>query len=109
MIIDRDAAGKLALSVDILDAAGKVIVTFEKGHFTVVQANILDMKRPDRSTLIVRDHFKSEVLNIRFLNSRSVQFSGLLRYPEFGTIAIPKSTEITGTCVKGGGVAYGIN
>jgi hypothetical protein len=98
MIVDRDLTGKLALSVDILDTEGKVIVTFEKGHFTVVQANILDMKRPDKSTLIGRDHYKNEVLNVRFLNKRSVQFSGLLRYPEFRAIVIPKSSEISGMC-----------
>src|ERR1700730_8816309 len=45
MVIDRDEAGRIALSIDILDAQGKTIITFEKGHFTVVQANILDMKR----------------------------------------------------------------
>jgi hypothetical protein len=36
MVIDRDETGRIALTVDILDREGKVIVTFEKGHFTVV-------------------------------------------------------------------------
>ncbi len=74
MIIDRDETGRIALTVDIFDKEGKVIVTFEKGHFTVVQTNILDMKRSDRSTLIVRDHYKNEVLNVHYLNERACGF-----------------------------------
>jgi len=108
MVIDRDEAGRVALTADILDKEGKVIVTFEKGHFTVVQSNILDMKRPDRSTLIVRDHYKNEVLNIRYLNKRSLRFSGLLQYPEVGFISIPKTTAVNGICAGNSAVAFDI-
>jgi hypothetical protein len=94
--------------MDILDKEGKVIVTFEKGHFTVVQTNILDMKRPDRSTLIVRDQYKNEVLNVRYLNERSLQVSGLLRYPEVGVIRISKTSAVDGICVGNSAVAYNI-
>jgi hypothetical protein len=108
IIMNRDDTGKIALTVDILDKQGRVIVTFENGHFTVLQANILDMRRPDRSTLIVRDQFKNEVLNVHYLNRRSIQFSAFLTYPEYGSIWIPKSSAVEGICVGGGGVAYAI-
>ena len=108
--IDRDATGRIALSVDILDSEGKVLVTFEKGHFTVAQRRILDIKRPDRSTLVVRDENKNEVLNVRYLNKRSIQFSGLLRYPQIAPIAIPKASAVSGVCVGGfGAAAYAID
>src|SRR5260370_42625300 len=105
IIIDRDETGRIALTVDILDKEGKVIAAFEKGHFTVVQTNVLDMKRSDRSTLIVRDHYKNEVLNVRYLNKRSLRFSGLLQYPEFGFIPIPKTVAVNGVCVGNSTVA----
>jgi len=108
MVIDRDQTGRIALSVDILDAQGKIIVSFEKGHFTVVQSNILDMRRPDRSTLIVRDQYKNEVLDVRYLNKRSLRISGLLRYPGAGIIPISKTSEVNGICAGEGDVAFDI-
>jgi hypothetical protein len=107
IIIDRDEAGRIALSADILDKDGQVIATFERGHFTLVQSNILDRKR-DRSTLIVRDKYKNEVLNVRFLNKNSIQFSGLLRYPEYGEIQIPKSSAIDGICAGYSHIAFDV-
>jgi hypothetical protein len=108
MVIDRDDAGRIALSVDILDAQGKVIVAFEKGHFTVVQTNILDMRRPDRSTLIIRDQYKNTVLDLRYLNKKSLEISGLLRYPGVGIIPIPKASAVDGICAGESGVAFDI-
>ncbi len=108
VVIDRDAGGKIALSVDILDQQGKMIVTFEKGHFTVVHSNILDMKRPNSGTLIVRDQYKNEVLDVRYLNKRSLQISGLLRYPEVGSIPIGKASAITQLCLGEVSVAIDI-
>jgi len=108
MVIDRDQAGRIALSLDILDAEGKVIVAFEKGHFTVVQSNILDMSRPDRSTLIVRDQYKNIVLDARYLNTQTLEISGLLRYPGVGLIPIPKTSAVDGMCAGEGQVAFDI-
>lgn len=108
MIVDRDQAGRVALTLDILDAQGKVIVAFEKGHFTVVQSNILDMRRPDRSTLIVRDQYKNTVLDVRYLNKKSLEISGLLRYPGVGIIQIPKTSAVYGICVGEGNVDFDI-
>jgi hypothetical protein len=108
IVVDRDETGRIALTVDIFDKEGKVIVTFEKGHFTVVQTDILDMKRSDRSTLIVRDRYKNEVLNVRYLNKRSLRFSGLLQYPGVGFIPIPKTAVVNGICAGNADVAYDI-
>jgi hypothetical protein len=108
IVMNRDNSGKIALTADILDKQGRVIVTFDNGYFTVVQANILDMRRPDRSTLIVRDQFKNEVLNVRYLNVRSIQFSAFLTYPGYGSIWIPKSSAVDGMCAGQSRVAYAI-
>ena len=102
VILDKDADGKLVLSADILGEDSKVIATFENGIFTIVQGNILDMKRPDRSTVIVRDQYKNEVLNVRYLNTSSVRLSGIIRNGG-RKIIIPPARAITGFC--GGGSA----
>ncbi len=108
MVIDRDQAGRIGLSLDIFDAQGKIIVAFERGHFTVVQSNILDMRRPDRSTLIVRDQYKNTVLDARYLNKKSLEISGLLRYPGVGVIQIPKTSGVNGICAGEGAVVFDI-
>ena len=108
MVIDRDQRGRIALTLDILDAQGKVIVAFEKGHFTVVQSNILDMRRPDKSTLIVRDQYKNTVLDARYLNKRSLEISGLLQYPGVGIIQIPKTSAVNGICAGEGKVDFDV-
>ena len=108
MVIDRDQAGRIALSLDILDDQGKIIVSFEKGHFTVAQSNILDMRRPDRSTLVIRDQYKNTVLDVRYLNKKSLEISGLLRYPGVGPVLIPKTSAVNGICAGEGNVDFDI-
>ncbi len=106
IVVERDDSGRIALNMDILDDSGKVIVSFEHGRFTVVQGNILDMKRT-KSTLVVRDQYKKEVLNVRYLNKKSLQFSGSLHYPGTGLVVLP-SSAVDGICVGDSHVAFNI-
>lgn len=109
IVVDRNKDKRIALSMDVFDETGKVLVTFEKGHFIVVQNNILDFGRPDKSTLIVRDQHKNEVLYVHYINPRSVQVAALLRYPDYGTVSISKTSAVTGFCSgDNGGAAIGI-
>ena len=108
MIVNRNDAGQIALSVDILDSESKVIVTFEEGHFIVNQSNILDMQRPDISTLLIRDQYKNEVLHIQYLNKRSLKVSGVLHYKDVGEIQIPEDGSVNGLCSGESHVALNI-
>ena len=107
LILNRDESGRIALTMDILDKDGKVVVQFDNGHFTVNQNARLDMKRPDRSTLIVHDNYGNEVLNIRYLNKHSVAISALLQYSQARPVRIEKTT-VAGLCEADVG-ATGIN
>jgi hypothetical protein len=107
IVIERNDKGMIALNMDILDQSGKVIVTFEHGSFTVIQGNILDMQR-SKSGLVVRDQYKNEVLNVRYLNKRSLQFSGFLRYPGVGLVVLPSSV-VDRMCAGYSKVAFNIN
>jgi hypothetical protein len=78
IVIDRDADGTMALSVDIRSQDGKIIASIDKNKFTVNPNNSLSMKRPDRSSLLVVDQYGSTALNAHYVNRHSFQLTGRL-------------------------------
>ena len=78
LTMDRDDAGRIGITVDIRSRDGKIVARFDKGHFQINANNILSMKRPDKSTLIVEDQDGTEVLNIRYRNRQVIHFLGTL-------------------------------
>jgi hypothetical protein len=97
IVIDRKPDGALGVSLDVFDAEGKITASIENGEFTVNHNNILRMKRPDRSSLIVIDNFKTEVLNIRYLNPQGFSINAILYYPGLSRpIIINKGGRIGG-------------
>jgi len=107
LILNRDAGERIALTMDILDKDEKIVVRFADGLFTVNQNARLDMKRPDRSTLIVHDNYGNEVLNIRYLNKSAVVVSALLQYSQAKPVRIEK-TKFADVCLGDAG-SVGIN
>jgi hypothetical protein len=98
LFVDRDAKNRIAISLDIRSADERIITAIENGHFTVNQNNSLDMQHPDRSTLIVRDQYKKEVLNVRYKNKANLELSALLQYPNGKTVRISKDIAPT-SCI----------
>ncbi len=90
LFVDRDEKGRVAISLDIRSPDERIIATIEKGKFAVNQNNFLDMEHPDRSTLIVRDQYKKQVLNVRYKNRTNLELSALLQYPGGKTVMISK-------------------
>jgi hypothetical protein len=95
LFVDRDAKGRVAISLDIKSPDERIIATIEKGKFTVNQNNFLDMQHPDRSTLIVRDQYKKQVLNVRYKNKTNLELSAVLQYPSGKTVTISKDVVPT--------------
>src|SRR5215470_209456 len=60
--INKDSAGAVLLTADIRGDDGKIVARIVDGEFTVNQNNILSMKRPDASTLIVVDQYGREAI-----------------------------------------------
>ena len=81
LTIEKDPRGRIALTIDIRSRDGKIIARIKKNEFTVNQNNILSMKRPDRSTLIVIDQEGIEAVRLRYLNAYAIRFSGALYIP----------------------------
>jgi hypothetical protein len=82
---------KAFVSGKFFDRNGKIIVVLEKNRFDADQPNIFRIQRPDKSTLIIRDHENIEVLNIRFLNERAFALTGTIRLPNGFKLVIDKS------------------
>ena len=81
-VVDRNEDGSIVLSLDVLDADGKVIVTIDHGRFQINPNNYLPKKfRPDRYTLVITDQYKTQVLKFRYLNKNAISVDAVLRFP----------------------------
>jgi hypothetical protein len=107
LVLNRDEAGRIALTMDIFDKDGKIVVEFKDGHFKVNPNAQFDMKRPDRSTLIVRDNYKNEVLNVRYVNRHAVRVAALLQYSQARPVQILE-TQFADVCLGDAG-SVGVN
>jgi len=93
IVLNRDEHGRIAISMEIRDKDGKVVVLFENGHFAVNENNFLKKgnERPDRNTLVVHDQWNHEVLNAHYRNASYLDISALLQYPGAKPVTIPKN------------------
>ena len=76
IVLDRDLAGQIVLSVDVRSTDGKIIARLNRNEFTVNQNNYLFMKRYDPSSLSVTDQDGNEALYARYLNRKAFVLRG---------------------------------
>lgn len=78
--LDKDSRGNLLVSSDVFDQDGKLIARISKNEFSVDEPSIFRTykERPDRSTLVLTDHYGKRVLYVRFLNRSLVKILGTL-------------------------------
>lgn len=81
LVVDRNQDSSIAISLEILGADGKVIAELNKNEFAVSPHSYFRMERKDRSSLVVFDDFKNEVLNVRYLNPKAIWINAELKYP----------------------------
>ena len=80
--LNRDGKGRVSVSTDLYDEKGDIVVEIKENKFTVAN-DAFEISRPDLSTLSVTiKHKKERVLDIRYLNPRAVQISGIFRHPD---------------------------
>jgi hypothetical protein len=80
LTIDR-SDNSMSILLDIKTRDGKIITRMDRDGYVVNRNEDLQIKRPDKSTLIVIDVYGLEVLKARFLNPRALQLTGAIRYP----------------------------
>lgn len=98
VVLDRKTDGAIALSLTIRSSDERVIVEMENGEFTVNQNNVLRMFRPDRSQLIIKDQFGTEVLNAHYLNKSAIRLAA--KFYQGGKVYDLSGVPLRGMCLE---------
>lgn len=72
---------ELAVSVKIFSRDGRIVAEIRDNEFSINPNNYFRRERPDRHTLIVYDQEDRKVLDVRFINPRTVRFLGIFNHP----------------------------
>jgi len=95
--IDKDSYGGILLTADIRDSENNdIIARISNNEFTINHNNILNMSRPDRSTLSVIDQAGNQVLSVRYLNPSAIRLLGTLYYAPHQAVEIKPDRMIAG-------------
>jgi hypothetical protein len=97
LTLDKTAAGAIILkTLRIFDDRNDIIARIDENG--VWYSPDVRAQRPDPSTVVVFDHTDTEVLSIKFLNSQTVQISGIFRKEGLPPIVVtPDLTSISGS------------
>ncbi len=95
---------RLAVNAKVFDDSG-IIAEIVDNEFRLNQANMFRADRPDAHTLIVYDRWAAPVVQVVYVNRRTVWINGVFRYkgisatiePEL--IVGPNGNKISGNCV----------
>ena len=99
----RRENGGLLISGEIYSADGD-LAHIDNTQFDVSTGSGFKPQRPDRHTLIVYDKWHNEALHIRFLNPRSISFTGVFVAPGHVPVTIKEGDmQIGGMHVTGTG------
>lgn len=106
--LDRTETGSLVLSLEMRDAANRLIARVDRNGFVVSSAYDVHLLRPDKSTVIIDDEFGNEMVRARFLNPKAFSISGVVIY---GGTRIPLNLGAPGSsiCMSNSGVDISID
>lgn len=103
VVVDRLEDGAMAILLDLRSEAGRVVASLDKDAFMVNRNNILEMKRPDRNTLIVVDQSKRQAIKARYLNRQAFSIEGAVFVPGRGIISLGNPlnmAQFDGNCMS---------
>jgi ribosomal protein L24 len=87
LTISKNSKGA-TISGEFFGDNGDIVAVLENNHFTINRLNYFTKERPDKSTLIVRDQKNIEILNVRFVNPRTIKLLGRFRMPYAADLVI---------------------
>ena len=73
--------GLMRLTATVLDAENQPICRITDNAFQAFQERAFNPKQPDEHSLIVRDSWGNEALNVRFLNPSTIKTTGRFQLP----------------------------
>jgi len=84
LAIDKRPDGSIGIRAHLVSSDGRVIAEIQDDKFIVNPNNYLEMKRSDKSNLLVRDQYGFTVLDVTYLNPKAVMVSSLVVYTSTG-------------------------
>ena len=74
--------GNIAVNATVFSRDGRIVADIRRNEFSINPNNFFRKERPDTHTLIVYDQENRKVLDVSYLNSRTIKFSGILNHPQ---------------------------
>ena len=100
LTIDKSGDGGIRIGFQIFDDRGDIIAHSDNNSFWI--RSDTRMEKPDKSHLIVYDHRDKPVLDIRFLNAKTIEINGELRHADYLRTAVPISARnFNNSCIGG--------
>jgi hypothetical protein len=93
MIILTKKDNAIAVNVKIFGRDRRIVAEIKDNEFSINPNNYFRKEQPDKSTLIVYDQYASKVLDVRFMNSSTIRFLGVLNYPDSNGPLVISQTE----------------
>jgi hypothetical protein len=112
LVVEQDGALRIE-KLSLFDDRDNLIASVEQNKLWGNPSAKRD--RPDRSTILVRDHLNKEALKIEFLNPKTLRFSGIFRSPGNKPIIITdneaniRGIPISNSCAGEVGETFVIN
>ena len=107
--VDRSEDGTISVLLEIRGKDGRIVTEFTQDGFVVNPNNVLQMKREDRSSLVIVDEYGREVINARYLNRHAFRLNGTINYGDGQIpIALPNLVNICYETTDFGGPDVGI-
>lgn len=94
--LNKTSQGNVIFASDVFDQDGKLVARINNNEFSVDEPSIFRTykERPDRSTLVLTDHYGDQVLYVRLLNRNEIKILGTLFFPGHA-LPIAKGVGVT--------------
>jgi len=96
--LDKSADGALLVSIDLRTTDYRIIALIDKNNSLVNTALGILMSR-DKHSLVLRDQYGKEILNVHYLNKHAVRISGEIPHGK-GTFSIDHPDNFSYACFR---------
>jgi hypothetical protein len=99
--MEQTSAG-VRVYADLYDANGKLVARIANGEIhTMTGENVRQERNGDLSVLIIKDRHGSELLNIRYLNPKTIQVRGIFGCPGHPPVIVRDQQPVPGLFIRG--------
>jgi hypothetical protein len=92
---------RIAVNAKLFSKDGRIIAEIKNNEFFINPNNYFRKERPDEHSLVVYDQEGIEVLNVRFINPRTIKFLGVIRHPRKTVVVSERNGLFANTICTG--------